>query len=98
MLNRENKFINTSIEYFEELEAISKLKTKGWHIGESISALLNELQDILKTDKRDIPIDDILKKLKKIENLICDFSQSTKREYFKLGLEMKTLIESMEEK
>lgn len=96
MINKDNGFINTSVEYFEELEGTGNFKTKGWYNREKISEILHELQDVLRTNEKDIPRIELFEKLEEIEGLICDFSQNTKREYFKLGLEMKSLIKSTE--
>ncbi|MGL5245171.1 MAG: hypothetical protein ACRC7R_08380, partial [Sarcina sp.] len=58
--------------------------------------ILHELQDTLRINEKDIPRVELFEKLEEVEGLICDFSQNTKREYFKLGLEMKALIKSTE--
>lgn len=96
MINKNNGFINTSVEYFEELEGTGNFKTKGWYNREKISEILHELQDVLRTNEKDVPRIELFEKLEEIEGLICDFSQNTKREYFKLGIEMKVLIKSTE--
>lgn len=97
MINKDNEFINTSVEYFEELEETGNFKTKGWHNRENISGILRDLQDFLRANEKAIPKDELLEKLEEIEGLLCDFSQNTKREYFKLGLGMKELLKAVDE-
>lgn len=86
------KFINTSVEYFEELEATYILKNKGDKIRNKILKLLTTLHETITIENKKISDGELVEKLEEIEGLICDMAINTKRDYFKLGFQMKEFI------
>lgn len=86
-MRNNQEFINTSVDYFEELEQTEILKTKGWNKANDFIKALQKVQESI--ENKDI---ELMEKLEEIEGLFWDFSKSTKKDYFKLGFEMEKII------
>lgn len=86
------EFINTSVNYLEELEEMNLLKNKGDDNRNKITQILHDLQDTIQIKEKEIPSYELLEKLEEIEGLLCDMAINTKREYFKLGFQMEKFI------
>lgn len=85
-MRNNQEFINTSVEYFEELEE-TILKTNGWVKANDVIKALHKVQESVENKNPEL-----MEKLEEIESLFWDFSKATKKDYFKLGLGMKELI------
>ena len=86
-MRNNQEFINTSVEYFEELEGVEILKTKSWKRANDFIKALHKVQESIENKEVEL-----IQKLEEIEGLFWDFSKSTKKDYFKLGFELEKII------